>query len=163
MADNGLPPAVQGSSGGAASFGAYGIMAFNGGDLINGMNQTAGLADAINQDLIFAVTLMTNLIANMREELTTQQKAALQPIIDQINSITQQTDIEGTDGYKLQGLTTKYNDLSTQYQQLQTTEGGYQDGVTQTMSTITNAIENFIQFLGKLVSILQQTSSLTGS
>jgi hypothetical protein len=155
--------AANNSTGGSNSFGAYGIMAFNGGDLFAGMNETAGLADVINQDLIFAVTLMTNLIANLRESLTADQKAALQPVIDKINAISQQTDIEGSDGYKLQALTTQYNDLSTQWQQTQTTVGGYQDGVTQTMSTLTSAIENFIQFLGKLVSILQQTSSLTGS
>ncbi len=137
----------------------FNALGFNGGDLAYSMTETTRLSNVINSTLIYSVTLLVQKIANMREAVQEAERVAEQPIIDQINAMAK-GDISTDQSYTLQALTTQYNDTSTKFQQQQTTYGGLQDAETQSVSSISSSVENFISFLQKLVGILQQTSTL---
>ncbi len=146
------------SSDAPITHGKFSALGYNGGDLALSMQDTSELANTINASLIYSISLMVQRIATLRENIQEAQKAATQPIIDQINALKAQSNLSSSDGLKLQGLTTQYNDILTTFQQQQTTAGGYQDAETQSLSSVSSSVENFINFLSKLVSILQQTA-----
>jgi hypothetical protein len=142
-------------------------MGGSGVDLYYCMNETSNLAQTIGASLILSVNKMVQLIANIREAVQDAQKAALDPIIAQINQLDDTVknggDLSTSQGAELQGLNTQYTDTSTNFQQTQTTDGGLQDSETQSVSSISSSVENFITFVGKLNTIFQQTSSLVAN
>jgi hypothetical protein len=160
-------PAPKDSGGGSNSGVSFNPMCGGGVDLSFCMAETSQLAQTLGATLILSVNKVVEMIANARLAVQNAQKAALDPIMAKINALDTQAeggdDLSTSQGAALQGLQTQYTDTSTNFQQTQTTDGGLQDGETQSLSSISSSDQNFVEFLGKLNSIYQQTSSLVGN